>query len=321
MSATLTDRYVHAVLRALAPQQRDGIERELRATIADDIDARVESGAATTDAERAALRDLGHPARLAAGYANRSLTLIGPALYVDYIRLLKLLLAIVLPVAALGIGVANVIDGAGVGEIIGAVVGTTLSIGVHLCFWVTLVFAVLERTGVKAPLTEFDPDTLPDLPGPGRVGWTEMFFSVSFLALFAVAIVLQQFLSVFEDAAGRPIPVLEPALWSFWVPWFLGVILLEMVFAVVLSRTGRWTWPLAIANIVLGAAFTIPGVWLLIEGRLFDDAYFAEFGGEAWIQPGAPTVVISALVVIGFAVWDAVDGIVKTTRADRDAGR
>src|SRR5690606_16829607 len=148
---------------------------------------------------------------------------------------------------------------------------------VHLCFWVTAVFFILERTGATDVLQDFDPDDLPDVPGPGRVGLTEMFVSVSFLALFAVAIVLQQFLSVFEDAAGQPIPVLQPELWSFWIPWFLGIILLEIVFAVVLTRTGRWTWPLAIGNVLLGAAFTIPAVWLLAIGQLLNGAYFAQF--------------------------------------------
>lgn len=313
---TLTDRYVHAVLRSLSPQQREGIERELRATIADDVDARTASGASPKEAERAALVRLGEPARLAAGYANRRLTLIGPAFYVDYIRLLKLLLAIVLPFAALGIAIARSLDGSEPGEVIGAVVGTTISVGIHLCFWVTVVFAILERAGTKTPIVEFDPDHLPDLPGPGRVGWTEMIVAVSFLTLFAVVIVLQQFLSVFEDAGG-PIPILRPELWSFWIPWFLAVIALEIVFAVVLARTGRWTRPLAIANVVLNLAFTIPAIYLLLEGRLLNPAYFAEFHGEAWIQPGSPAVVVTVIAVAAISIWDAVDGIVKTIRAGR----
>lgn len=315
---TLTDRYVHAVLRSLPEKQREEIDRELRATIADDIDARIADGAPAKDAERAALTELGHPARLAAGYVGRPLTLIGPAFYVPYVRLLKLLLAIVLPAAAFGIALGKVLDGSGIGEVIGTVVVTLLQVAVHLGFWVTVVFVILERSGATDVVSDFDPDDLPDLPGPGRVGMTEMLASVSFLAIFAVAIVLQQFLSVFEDANG-PIPILDPALWSFSTPWFLAIIVLEIVFAVALFRTGRWTWPLAIANILLGAAFAIPAIWLLATGRLLNPAYFAEFGGTPWIEPGTPTIIATSAVFIAIAVWDAVDGIVKTVRAGRPA--
>ena len=38
---TLTDRYVWAVLKSLPEAKRADIDRELRASIADDIDARV----------------------------------------------------------------------------------------------------------------------------------------------------------------------------------------------------------------------------------------------------------------------------------------
>jgi hypothetical protein len=98
--SSLTDRYVQATLRRLPARQRTDIERELRASIADAVDDRVDDGGDTAAAEVAALTHLGDPARLAAGYADRPLQLIGPAVFLDYTRLLTTLLVAVVPVVA-----------------------------------------------------------------------------------------------------------------------------------------------------------------------------------------------------------------------------
>ena len=58
---TLTDRYVWAVLKGLPEAKRTDIDRELRASIADDVDARVESGEDAAAAEHAVLLELGEP--------------------------------------------------------------------------------------------------------------------------------------------------------------------------------------------------------------------------------------------------------------------
>ena len=41
MTTTLTDRYIWAVQRSLPEHQRDDIDRELRGTIADTVDAKI----------------------------------------------------------------------------------------------------------------------------------------------------------------------------------------------------------------------------------------------------------------------------------------
>ena len=46
MTATLTDRYIWAVQRSLPEAQRADIDRELRGTIADAVDAKIEDGRA-----------------------------------------------------------------------------------------------------------------------------------------------------------------------------------------------------------------------------------------------------------------------------------
>ena len=85
---TLTDRYVWAVLRAVPSRQRDELEPEIRALVADAADAHADN-AAPDAAERAALVELGDPDALAARYTDATRFLIGPRLYPEWERLLE----------------------------------------------------------------------------------------------------------------------------------------------------------------------------------------------------------------------------------------
>jgi hypothetical protein len=319
--STLTDRYVWAVLRSLPEAQRADIEKELRASIADAIDARVENGESDADAERAVLLELGEPARLAAGYAGRPLALIGPALYVDYVRLLKLLLVIVLPSAALGLGVANALGGADIGEIIGSTVVTLISVGVHLAFWVTLVFVILERTGARTPLTPFDLSMLPVLPTKDTPKLSELVGTVIFTLFTVAAIYWQQMFSVFDDADGQPIPLLDAGLWPFWVPVFIGLAVLTLLHGLWLFRAGRWTVPLLAGAVVLNVATAAVLIWLLATGQLLNPAYFAEFGWAGVVAaPDGIGTVGAMLGIAAIAIGSIADAAMKTRRSLRAEG-
>ena len=71
ITTDLTDRYVWAVVRSLPEDQRDEVGRELRASIEDAIETRLEAGESAKDAEVNALQELGDPSRLAGQYADR----------------------------------------------------------------------------------------------------------------------------------------------------------------------------------------------------------------------------------------------------------
>jgi hypothetical protein len=314
-TATLTDRYVFAAARHLPEAQRAEFARELRERIADELDARSAAGDVTSpaDAEESVLRGLGDPAALAAAYVDRPLQLIGPRYFLTWKRLLTLLYAIVLPVTAAAVLLAQLLAGAEPGEVALEVMGTVVALVVHLGFWVTLVFAVLERSPDAQAAVEWTPQKLPELRDEGRAGRLgDLIASLVFLALFAVLIVWQQVSPPFFDRPGDAIPVLDPALWSFWLPYFLVLIVLEMLFAVAIYAWG-WNWPLAIANLVLNVAFTVPALWLLATGQLFNPA-FLDAVGWPWGDAGAVTSTVLVFVFVGVAVWDVVDGVIKTVR-------
>src|SRR5690625_3189316 len=98
MQTSLADRYISATINELPADLHDEVRPELQASIAEAEEARMAQGEDRETAERAVLTELGDPAVLAAGYADRPLQLIGPGYYLPWLRLLKLLLMIITPI-------------------------------------------------------------------------------------------------------------------------------------------------------------------------------------------------------------------------------
>ena len=134
--------------------------------------------------------------------------------------------------------------------------------------------------------------------------------------VFVIAALLWvQFASPFV-IDGESHPLFDPALWSFWLPWFIVVALLEIVFTVAVYRRGRWTYTYAIGNAVLGAAFAIPALYLLSNHLLFNPAFVDSMGAESgeWLQI---TTLVTGITIVAVVGWDAIGGFLKAWRASR----
>jgi hypothetical protein len=319
-TTTLTDRYVAAAMRTVPEKQRDDLGAELRASIADQIDGRTENGEDHAAAERAVLTELGDPDKLAAGYTDRPLHLIGPKYYLDWWRLLKLLLWIVLPAAAFGIALAQTLDGQSIGPIIGNVVTTLLSVAVHLCIWTTLVFVIVERTGAdRKEFGTWTVDQLPE-PRPRGVGFGDMIATLVFLAVGAGAVIWDLtigFVPAFVTGSGEPLSFLNPGLWPWWIAGLFVVMALEATLAVVVYLVGRWTPALAVANAVLALAFAIPALILLSQGQLLNPEFFPAVIGQGGAEVAAIVSTVFGFGIAILAIWDIVDVVRKTIRSGR----
>lgn len=311
---TLTDRYVAATLRSVPASQHADIEQELRASVADAIEARVEAGVDPAEAETAVLDDLGDPGRLAAGLVDRPLYLIGPELFLVWWRLLKALLWVALIPGAIVLTV-DLVDGEAVGTAIASGLGTAISVAIGIAFWTTLVFAVLERTGARsAELTgPWTVDRLPAERAPRAVSLGDTVASVGLLVLAAAALLLQQSIAWFRAPDGATIPVLHPDLWPAWIAVLVVIIAVEIVLTIVTYARGRWTVGLAVVNTVTGALFAGAVVWLASADRLVNPAFLEASGGDSlsWLS----NAIIAVTVVI--AVWDVVDVWIKALRGRR----
>ena len=311
---TLTDRYVWAVLRAVPEAQRHELEPEIRALVEDTIEARAAGAIGADDAERDALVELGDPEQLAMRYAGRQRSLIGPTMFPIWRRLVLTLLAIVVPIVAIVTLGSSMLSESTIGEAAGAIVGSAWIAAVMIVFWVTFVLAAIEWSGKTASIPElvWTPDKLPEVPGIQRLGAGELIGALAASVFLAGFIVWQQVRPPVVD--GTPTPILDPALWSFWLPYFLVVTGIEIAFTIGVYFRGQWTYPLAAVNAVLSLAFAVPALWLLLTGQLFNPVLIEtlnQITGDEWLQP---TVIVIALSIGGIVAWDAIDTFMKARR-------
>jgi hypothetical protein len=302
--APLTERYVAAVLANVQGDRRTAVEDQLRASIAEAFDAKVALGESPGDAERAVLTEFGNPMRLSADLSGRPLHLIGPAYYLDYVRLLKLLLSIVVPTVGVVVGAASAIAGAGLGDVIVTGIGAAFTAFLQVAFWVTVVFALLERRGMRPPTgtKTWDVSRLPDLP-ERRIGLGGTIGSITGLAVLVWFLLWQPGYQESFDPGGPSIPILDPALNSVWIPLLVCVLLASIGLEIVKYLKGRWTLTMAVVNTVLSLAFTLPAIWLLTTDRLLNPTFLASMTVD---RATMATDAVLTLIVWGIAVVSAI---------------
>lgn len=309
---TLTDRYVFAAVKAMPEDRRGDIDRELRDSITDAVDARVDAGQDPSEAENAVLTELGDPRRLAARYIERPLYLIGPDLYLTWLRLLKTLLWIAGPTSFVGVLVTRMIlePSDPIGAFSGAL-GTCLDLLVQVACWVTIVFAVLERTGARRDArgrSRWTPASLPPVEGRNQVSLRDTIRTVVLLTCF-IGLLLWQRVGSLLYLSGEPVLVLQEQLSNFWLPYLIGVLVLEAAFAVVLYAVGRWTYAFAAVNSVLALVFVLPVLWLLATDRVFDWTFLTSVD---WTSGTADRITgITAAVTLVIGLWQIAAGIRK----------
>ena len=311
---SLTDRYVAATLRSVPAQRRDEIAAELRGSIEDMIEGRSAAGEDATAAERSVLTELGNPAQLAARYADRRLHLIGPTYYLAWERLLKLLLSFVPAIVGVVVGLVKAADGEP-GGAVGAGISAAIQVGVQIAFWVTLTFAILERTNTALNLPDWTVDQLPRDHPNRQITLPDSAASIGWLVLVIAYLPLQHFWSLIpaKDGSGN-VPLFDPALWSFWLPFLIVVLVANLGVEIAKYRAGRWTWPLIGANALVNIAFAIPVCWLLLTDRLLSPEFVARF---EWLSRGdnLDTVAnVSVVATILIVLWNIVDSILRCRR-------
>lgn len=319
MATTLTERYISATVSSLPPDTQGDVRAELEASIADAVESRLEQGEDPVEAERTVLTDLGDPAALAASYADRPLHLLGPRYYLAWWRLLKTLLVIVPASAVGGVALVQVIIGAPTEEVIAQSISIGISATVHVFFWVTLVFVILERTGTDAG-DDWDVDQLPE-PRSTGAGRGEVVTSVVFAGLMIAAMLWDRFRGFVKiDGHDGGVQILHPQLWPWVVLGVVALLMLEVGLAVLVQLRRGWSTGLAVANTVLAVVWVSTVLTLLGNGLLvnpeFMNLVLVEDGGGP--ETTRVVTVLFVLSVVGASAWDIFDGWRK---ADREATR
>ena len=310
-----TDRYVAATLRSLPGRQRQDIEAELRALIADTIDDRREAGVDAASAEREVLTELGAPARLAASYSDRSLHLIGPEFYIDYLRVLTVLLSTLVPLWFVIVALVSFADGSPADVAFGGALYSALETAMSIAFFTTLVFAIIERvSAVRTKRTAtWDPSSLPEVRDK-RDRFSALIGGVIFLAVIVVSLVLIQTVGAVEGPDGARVGPVDSGLWESGVFYIALLIAIASIPFHFLAYYTGWSTLNAIANTVFVALFAVPAVWLAASGRLLSDDYFRAVG---WPEGADVIAVVVIVFILLITASDAIGGWVRASKKRR----
>lgn len=326
----LIEVYIQEVTRRLPEKNRGDIALELRSTIEDMLpdDYREED-------VMSVLEKLGSPALLANGYRDQPMYLIGPRYFDVYISLLKMILPIAGVIALISMVASNVFHYSGNEAIINMVIsiivegiGTLLDVGLQVFFWLTLVFAIIERTDKEKgsePLTsnlkKWTPDDLRNItyiPKKRAISKLEIFGSLLWTAIWATLyFYANQLVAVYENK-GEGLEFVTPVfnqevLISYW-PLVLISIGMEMILALYKFIKGQWTNKMAIFNTIYEVVATIILIVIFSNPNLLHQKflpYMTDLFTITGVQLANWLVGGTIILFVVFAVINIVDGFRK----------
>ncbi len=300
-ASDLIDRYLAAIRRNLPSKRADDIVAELREALLseqEDKESRLGRPLAP-DEQEALVKDFGHPLVVAARY-GASQQLIGPEVYPFYLFTLKTVLLILGAVILAG-SIAGMVFAHGPAA---PLLGRTLGALWSGLFWVTglvtIIFAVMERTGAGDSLVRrWRPRDLPrvtEKPATSFERIAELTWGVIFL-LFWVGLLR---LPEWSDAAGRQVHVRGAPVWTglYWP--VIALVVGRMVIGVVALLQPGWvrlrtglTFAVTLGNLALVAMVWRAQHWVVVSGEGLTPA---ELGG---LQVAIELGIRIALVVVG----------------------
>ena len=229
----LIEVYIQEVTRRLPEKSRKDIALELRSTIEDMLPDHY----AEEDVKKA-LEKLGNPASLASGYRDRPMHLIGPRYYDLYVTLLKMILPIAGVIALISMIASYFFTYNGdeailtiIIEVFAKGIGVLVEVGLQVFFWLTLTFAILERSDKgkdMEPLTmnhsKWTPEDLKSvtyIPKKKEIPRGEVFCSLIWTAIWASCYVYANHLLGIYRNEGNGLEFVTPALnqdvlMSYW---------------------------------------------------------------------------------------------------------
>lgn len=316
---SLRERYIQEVARHLPQKQRIGVAEQLRTSIGGAVENRAVSGADTKATEWQILTELGDPAILADKHRGHEPYLIGPRYFPTYVALVRRLLTIIPPIIGVVVVLAQLISTDSLISSFTSGVWAAFQSAIHVLFWVTLVFVIIERTSSRTPAkfpAQWTPDRLPDRSRAAHIGVGEFVGGIAGIAFLAALVLWQRANSPFVSIDGAPIAFFEPGLWTGWI--YAIFVALGALVAVEIAKffVGHWTVPLAWANAGVNALFVAVLAALTYADRLVNPEFIGAIVTEtASPELGAFLERISANMWAIVAVIAAIDTIIGFGKA------
>ncbi len=306
----LIKRYVHAVASQLPSDQRDDIAAELKDSLMEQLsDQEAALGRPLNNTEiEAFVCALGHPNKMAAGYARQQY-LIGPEHFPAYKMALLLMAKIVIAIQVL----ISVLDIATGGSIFGEIpqlfnrLVWNLITGVGA---ITAVFAILEYTGERFDLFKsWDPSKLPAAEPNLQISRWETLFN---LLVATIALAWWNDLISFTQVLQIDQKDLSITFSQEWqtVHWPVNIILaLSIATGCYELLKEQWDKASLSMELLLCVATAVTLVYILqfehyiIIEHLTDDASRWAQNGEKWISSIVGSTLVFILAVQLYDTW------------------
>jgi hypothetical protein len=334
----LIDRYVYDVTRRLPEKDRDEVSKELKSNIYDML-----AENADENEIREVLYKLGPPASLAEKYRQNPRYLISPAVYDDYVRVLKWILPLI-GILTLCIGmIVGAIDAIKDGMTDAVyfaknIMSTGISLGISATFqallWTTIGFVIAERASTKTDEDREPKWNIEDLPEvlPADKGKIPLSDSIAELILtFAFSV-----LAILLCAGTLPIPFMildgntriytlfSSSFLTACIPAIIAMFLFGAGESIIKIKERRWT-PLVCSAVIINSLISI-GVMIYLITR--PDIFSAEFTtflqGFDWSNLDVlrfmgrgginPIIALVFLIVVICSLAECINAIFKTIR-------
>ncbi|EEL55831.1 hypothetical protein bcere0023_26480 [Bacillus cereus Rock4-2] len=243
---------------------------------------------------KSVLEKLGSPVSLANGYLDRPMHLIGPRYFDVYTTLLKMIIPIAAVIALISMVAENFIGYSGdqavlnvILQLIGKGIGGIFEVGLHVFFWLTVVFVILERTdkdkGIE-PLTtslkKWTPDDLKNIsyiPKKKAISKFEVFGGLMWTAVWATLYFYANYLVGVYNGTANGLKFVSPTFNQDVLLQYWPIVVIMIVFEICISLyklvQGQWTQRLAIGNAILQIAGTIVFIVIVVNPHVFNAGF------------------------------------------------
>ncbi|KFN02220.1 hypothetical protein D0U04_20590 [Bacillus clarus] len=298
---SLIDVYIQEVAKRIPEKNREDIVLELRSTIEDMLPDDYNE-----DDEKSVLEKLGSPVSLANGYLDRPMHLIGPRYFDVYMTLLKMIIPIAVVIALISMAAENFIGYSGeqavlnvILKLIGEGIGRVFEVGLHVFFWLTLVFVILERTDkdkdiqpLTTSLKKWTPDDLkniPYIPKKKAISKFEVFGGLMWTAVWATLYFYANHLVGVYEGTGNELQFVAPTfnqdvLLQYW-PIVVFMIVFEIGMSLYKLVERQWTKRMAIGNAILQLVGTIAFIVIVVNPHLLNEGFITYVANVFTISP------------------------------------
>lgn len=326
----LIEIYIHEVTRRLPEKSRGDIALELKSTIEDMLPDDY-----TEEDVKEVLQKLGSPVALAAGYRDQPMHLIGPRYFDVYMTLLKMILPISVVIALISMIAVYSIHYNGDDSVLSVILFVTgqgvwkvIEVGIQVFFWLTVVFAIIERTDkgkdmepLTSGLTKWTPEDLkniPYIPKKRAISKLEVFGYLMWTAIWAAFYFYADYLIGIYENNGNGLEFIQPVfnqdvLIGYW-PIVIVIIGLEIALAVYKFIKGQWTKRVAVFNTVVEVLASATFILIFSNPKLVHPefiVYMSDLFSVSDTQFKGWLLAVLFLTVVIFSVISIIDGFRK----------